>query len=724
MSSHLVTLRHVGGALVWGVAYLDANQLAFVEGGDNLRRLGIALLVCGLTACTGANQKPGPDAGPDTSSPAAVETPVIAPGTGLYSTPQTVTITTATAGGEIHFTEDGTTPTAQSPVYSTALTVAATETVKAVATLAGALDSGVATATITIELPAPDLVINEVGNAVYSNLASAIEIYNGTAGPKDLANYQLRTTARTVPKNGNNYVDAGKQTFTLPSLVLPVHGYAVIRGKVNEDYVSGGATLYVDDGASNIPWYGKDGFVELLDDKGATADFVRFGSDATAPTTADFKYTGAAPGFIADDSHLGSSINRDLKHTNKHDGAEWTTRAWMTLGGPNDVTTDAASDGDAIPDSAKQKGGTFAGMPLYDWGARPGQKDIFIHLDYMDRTQDPTDAAGDEAMVPNKKALDHVVAVFAAKGYVVHFDVGDLFSSTKGDAANYNLDGRSHKVPWALSLTIGLYANYANANEYKVKYMPLEKGRAFFYMLFGSSQNANGGAGSSGLANLPGSTSIVTFGRYYIKSPRLINYQASTILHEFGHNLGLRHGGDENLNHKLNYFSIMNYLYQLKGLPTIGTDDDTRYYAQAKAQQGSLAFHDDRTIWSNWVASPDSNPDTFLINYSDGTGKDIDPAAMNDTTGIGRPNAMAIDFDITNSTTKTSYPFDVMDFITGTPEANPLHDFDDWGKINLVFQRTIKGFDLGAGPERGPVTSARELFIRPSTHLSGPCASP
>ncbi|WP_330614584.1 chitobiase/beta-hexosaminidase C-terminal domain-containing protein, partial [Clostridioides difficile] len=63
---------------------------------------------------------------------------------------QTVTISTATSGAEIHFTEDGTTPTAQSPLYSAPLTVSATETINAIATLAGAPDSAVATATLTI----------------------------------------------------------------------------------------------------------------------------------------------------------------------------------------------------------------------------------------------------------------------------------------------------------------------------------------------------------------------------------------------------------------------------------------------------------------------------------------------------------------------------------------------------------------------------------------------
>jgi len=40
------------------------------------------------------------------------------------------------------------------------------------------------------------------------------------------------------------------------------------------------------------------------------------------------------------------------------------------------------------------------------------------------------------------------------------------------------------------------------------------------------------------------------------------------LLHEMGHNLGLHHGGNENVNCKPNYESVMNYLYQTHGLQT------------------------------------------------------------------------------------------------------------------------------------------------------------
>ncbi len=80
-----------------------------------------------------------------------VATPVIAPGTGTYSGAQSAAITCATAGAVIHFTIDGSTPTAASPVYSGPIAVAATETIKAMAHKGGFLDSAVGVAVLTIQ---------------------------------------------------------------------------------------------------------------------------------------------------------------------------------------------------------------------------------------------------------------------------------------------------------------------------------------------------------------------------------------------------------------------------------------------------------------------------------------------------------------------------------------------------------------------------------------------
>ena len=46
-----------------------------------------------------------------------------------------------------------------------------------------------------------------------------------------------------------------------------------------------------------------------------------------------------------------------------------------------------------------------------------------------------------------------------------------------------------------------------------------------------------------------------------------ISQQAGTFVHELGHNLNLRHGGQDNVNRKPNYISVMNYAFQLGGIP-------------------------------------------------------------------------------------------------------------------------------------------------------------
>jgi hypothetical protein len=84
---------------------------------------------------------------------------------------------------------------------------------------------------------------------------------------------------------------------------------------------------------------------------------------------------------------------------------------------------------------------------------------------------------------------------------------------------------------------------------------------------------------SSGAGDLPGSKAIVSLGRWEDHLGTLF-VRASTTFHEIGHHLGLWHGGDSakllntpqglvkavEPNGKTNYLSIMNYLFQTRGL--------------------------------------------------------------------------------------------------------------------------------------------------------------
>jgi outer membrane protein OmpA-like peptidoglycan-associated protein len=87
--------------------------------------------------------------------PAPAEAPTASPAPGTFTGTQQVTLSSATPGAVIHYTTDGSTPTASSPVYSGPITVDATTTINAVAIAPGAPASSTSSGTYTVELPPP-----------------------------------------------------------------------------------------------------------------------------------------------------------------------------------------------------------------------------------------------------------------------------------------------------------------------------------------------------------------------------------------------------------------------------------------------------------------------------------------------------------------------------------------------------------------------------------------
>ncbi|MBO7615631.1 MAG: chitobiase/beta-hexosaminidase C-terminal domain-containing protein [Bacteroidales bacterium] len=97
-----------------------------------------------------------------------VAMPTFNPVSGSYFDPQSVTIACATEGATIRYTTDGTDPTESSEVYSSALTISETTTVKAKGFKAGYTASNIATAVYTFPelitiMEAHNLAINEYG---------------------------------------------------------------------------------------------------------------------------------------------------------------------------------------------------------------------------------------------------------------------------------------------------------------------------------------------------------------------------------------------------------------------------------------------------------------------------------------------------------------------------------------------------------------------------------
>ncbi|WP_291427165.1 hypothetical protein, partial [Deinococcus sp.] len=147
------------------------------------------------------------------------------------------------------------------------------------------------------------------------------------------------------------------------------------------------------------------------------------------------------------------------------------------------------------------------------------------------------------------------------------------------------------------------------------------------------------------------------------------NQQGSTIMHEFGHTLGLRHGGFEDTNWKPNYYSIMNYTYQIAGL------DDTadRVWERAKQQKYTCAD----------LTYNDPCMTTFKMDYSYGTDTTMDEGAINENNGIGRSLAW---IDWNNDGLKTtSTRVDVNSDGIISYGSYALKDHNDWRVVSPTF---------------------------------------
>src|SRR5437879_1223838 len=110
-----------------------------------------------------------------------VATPTFSQGGGTYTGSVTVTISDATSGAAIHYTTDGSTPTTSSPVYGGALTFNQTTTLKAMAAASGMTDSGVASATYTIQQRVATPTVSQDGGTDTGSATQTIS--DGTREP-------------------------------------------------------------------------------------------------------------------------------------------------------------------------------------------------------------------------------------------------------------------------------------------------------------------------------------------------------------------------------------------------------------------------------------------------------------------------------------------------------------------------------------------------------------
>ncbi|HEX5658161.1 MAG TPA: hypothetical protein VFX59_13245, partial [Polyangiales bacterium] len=520
---------------------------------------------------------------------------------------------------------------------------------------------------------AGNLRISEVGSCPFSNSSCWFEVINIGAMPEQLSFYKFRTSALSPTGFTPSRV------FAMPQITIPQFSTVIVQGKVPGSMADGSGVFHVADGPL-VPWWGSDGFLELLNPSGATTSFIRWGSNTIEPTTGGTYAGGAAPALPKGAAAYGYSLQHVFEVVpGTPTGSSFKLRAFSTYGGPNDLTADADADADGIPDSAEIPGGTIAGLSMYAYGARTGRKDIFVEIDRM--------AGEDPATLPRKEALDKVVQAFERKNIFVHFDVGDLYSKVV-DPAAYNLGG-GNEVPFASAVALAP-KDSAIKNFYDIKAANMAANRrmVFYYQLFAWSQQKDGSGGSSGVGELPGNDSIVTLGGFGLMGNTLAqrnvitNYQAASIMHELGHNFGLRHGGSDSLNMKPNYVSVMNYLYSPLGLATIGNNEGDRYDFYKRCSLSSV---------TQLTNSPSGDVSRFVIDFSSGQSANLDENALREASGLGRVGSQQVDYNCNKKTETTAYSRD----LNSDGALDVLADHDDWNGLDFVFRRYAEGAENG-----------------------------
>jgi chitinase len=171
-------------------------------------------------------------------STSKVAAPTFNPAGGTYNSTQLVTISCATTDATIRYTTDGSVPTADSTIYTGAIDIASTTTLKAIAMKPGMSDSDIAVAAYTINLAnvTAEPVFNPTGGT-YSSEQSVV-LSCATSG----AVIRYTTDGSTPNSSSPIYSDPIKVAST-----ATIKAYATASGMSDSAVVSAAYTINKDD---------------------------------------------------------------------------------------------------------------------------------------------------------------------------------------------------------------------------------------------------------------------------------------------------------------------------------------------------------------------------------------------------------------------------------------------------------------------------------------------
>jgi hypothetical protein len=347
-----------------------------------------------------------------------------------------------------------------------------------------------------------------------------------------------------------------------------------------------------------------------------------------------------------------------------------------------------------------------------------GKKDVFVELDHM------------MGRNPSPMAIANVTKAFANSpngGIQLHVQVNNepiptypaiFFPSTYGNSTNPNFFtlkgtyfGTVSDRTCPSSIPSGACPKY-------VSDLLAAKFQVFHYGLWAVNQidettgtviSSSGRSDTNGI--FPGNDFVVSLGSWD-NGVGTVDQQAGTFMHELGHNLGLRHGGDEFLNCKPNYFSVMNYLYQMSTY--LAPHRPLDYSESVVSSINENSINDNvgigQTVPPNLTAvvpgyNVTSNTYYSLINTTAGS-------SPFDWNRNGRIDSGPYVFDVHNTNSVGN-----CDIVNNGPTIVPiLHSFNDWAHLNFNFRSDSSGFQDGLSlpltPQNADITPNAAEAIR------------
>ena len=251
--------------------------------------------------------------------------------------------------------------------------------------------------------------------------------------------------------------------------------------------------------------------------------------------------------------------------------------------------SDRDTDGDGLPDSWECATCYVPGtsLSLYSMGARVDRPDLFLELDWMVRPEER--ALGFlwverpwRSYKPSAESLRRIQEAFWEYGYAVnaegrrydrinlHIDAGpdsvmDYADPSKPKWGSLSGGG---EVPFSNQAIVTDGGSWAKLEDVLAGYYDNDqRGKVFRYGLMADKAHKNWTGIANTRENSDGSSAggcCFIVGTGYLDDRDL--EMAGTVMHEFGHTIGLRHGGGDDVNYKPNYLSVMNYSHQLTGM--------------------------------------------------------------------------------------------------------------------------------------------------------------